>query len=107
MKNVVNYFLSLKPKNRNLTKKLRLWNQMELLWHQRLYGEARNVNNPMFWTSKQINDFRQKYNRLSAKNKKLGCILYQNVGTLVAEKKMEMKISKVGADYEIFAYGES
>jgi hypothetical protein len=62
-----------------------------------LCGEERNVNNwPRFWTSEQINDFRQKHDWSSAKRKmELGCILCQNVGTLEVEKKMGMKMSKV------------
>jgi hypothetical protein len=59
-----------------------------------LYAEQRNINYwPSCWISEQMNDFRQ--------NEKLGCILYQNIGSLGDEKKMGIKIPEAWANYEI------
>jgi hypothetical protein len=62
-----------------------------------LCGEARNVNNwPRFWTSEQINDFRPKYEWLSAKNENLVVLCAEMLEQLELGRKWGRKYVKRG-----------
>uniref|UniRef100_A0A8C8RJZ3 HAT C-terminal dimerisation domain-containing protein n=1 Tax=Pelusios castaneus TaxID=367368 RepID=A0A8C8RJZ3_9SAUR len=61
---------------------------------------------PSCWTVEQKTDFCSKNEWLWFKEKKLGCTVCRNVGSLGVEAKMGMKISTQWSNGEITCYGE-
>ncbi|KAK0048443.1 E3 SUMO-protein ligase [Biomphalaria pfeifferi] len=67
--------------------------------------QSADVDWPTCWTLDQRNYFLVKYDWLSIRNKKLGCIPCRKVGNLGVEAKMGMKVSNEWADNKITYFG--